>query len=80
MAADLKRSLGSVLVMAHPLEIGVQKRLIDLLLRQRIQKPRFTKIAEETIYGGSYSTEVFSQGSPIPALQWISLEKVLNLS
>jgi hypothetical protein len=32
MAADLKRTLGRVLGMAHPLEIGVQKGLIDLLL------------------------------------------------
>jgi len=80
MAADLKRSLGSVLLMAHPLEIGVQKGLIDLLWRQGIQKPRFTKVVEETINRGARSTKVFSQPSPVPALQRVSFEKDLNLS
>jgi hypothetical protein len=80
MAADFKRSLRSVLVTAHPLEIGVQKGLIDLLLRQGIQTPRPPKIVEETIYRVAHTTEVFFQRSSVPAPQSVSLEKTLNFS
>jgi hypothetical protein len=76
----LKRSIGRVLGTAHPLEIGVQKGLIDLLRRQGIQKPRLTKIGEETIYRVAHTTEVSFPRSPVPAPQRVSLEKALNFS
>jgi len=67
MAADLKRSIGRVLIMAHPLEIGFQEGLIDLLGRQGIHKPRITKVVEETIYRVTHPTHVFFWRSPVPA-------------
>ena len=80
MAADLKRSIGSVLVMVHPLKIGIQKGLVDLLLRQGIHKPRITKVVEETIYRVTHPTHVFFWRSPVPAPQRVRPEKALNFS
>jgi hypothetical protein len=67
-----------VLVTAHPLEIGVQKGLIDLRAPQRIQTPRLPKIMEETIYRVAHSTEVSFKGSLVRALQRVSLEEALD--
>jgi hypothetical protein len=80
MTADCKGSLGSVLVMAHPVEIAVQKGLIDLLPQQGIQKTRLPKIGEETIYRVAQTTEVSFQCSPMPARQRISPEEALHFS
>jgi hypothetical protein len=80
MTADLKRSIGRVLGMAHPWEIAAQKGLIDLLLGQGIQKPQVAKIGEETIDRVAHPTEVFFPNSPVPAPQRVSPEKALNFS
>jgi len=62
--------------MAHPVEIGLQKRLIDLLSRCGIQNPRLTKIVCKTIYRVADSTDMtFPQG----AQQRICLEKPADI-
>jgi hypothetical protein len=80
MAADLERSIGRVLVMAHPFEIAVQQGVIDLLLRQGIQKPRVPKVGEETIDRVAHPTEVFFPHPSVPAPQRVGPEKALHFS
>lgn len=57
MAAALKSTLSRMLVLLHPLQIGIQKGLIDRLWPQGIQKAQTTKVGEEAIQRVAYPPE-----------------------
>ncbi len=58
MCPDFKGSGGSVLIMLHPLKVGIQKKLMEFAPRRRIEQLLMAKILNETINRVAHSPQM----------------------
>jgi hypothetical protein len=68
VGSKVQCSVGGVLVMAQPLQVVVQKLLVDRYLHLRVEKPLPAKVVGKPIDRGADTMEVILKRTVVPAL------------
>jgi hypothetical protein len=68
-----------MLVVLHPFDIGSQKRVKNLALRRRIEKPLLTKVLDETTKRVAYPLQMGFQGLALTTPGWVLFEKSVHV-
>ena len=76
LGAQLKRPGYCMLITVHPLEVSIQKGLVDhQLRRQSHEKPLLAKVLHETVHRVPDATQMFLQGPAGAAPRRIGFQK-----